>query len=278
MDAGRRQSDDHVSFCNGIHVQDFGFVHRANRESRQVIFVFRIEAGHFSGLAAHQGAARLYAAFRYAGNNLRYFFRIIFSHRHIVQKDQRLGPGTDNIIDAHGHTVNAYRVMLIQKKSQFQLGSHTVGTGNQHRFFHAGQIQFKQPAESADAGKAACGLSTGHMGFHQFHRLVSGSYIHACGLIAVAKALFHKINTLLLFAPQKKRRYYNPLQAKRQTSTNPPLQQAVSPSAQAAGAAFSHAFLIFCSNLDLSISFGVTAGYSPVKQPQQKSQRAPSAI
>ena len=86
--------------------------------------------------------------------------------------------------------------MLIQKKSQFQLGSHTVGTGNQHRFFHAGQIQFKQPAESADAGKAACGLSTGHMGFHQFHRLVSGSYIHACGLIAVAKALFHKINTL----------------------------------------------------------------------------------
>ena len=56
----------------------------------------------------------------------------------------------DDIVDTHGHQVNADSVMFAGHKGQFQFGADTVGGTHQNRPVTGGQIQGKQTAETAD--------------------------------------------------------------------------------------------------------------------------------
>ena len=166
MNAGAANPHNRVSRLHLGAVDHFLPVHKSNAKAGHIVFIHRIKAGHFRSLPADQGASGLDAALRNAGDDLGYFFRIVFSHGDIVQEKQRLSPDADYVVDAHGHAVDTDGIMLIQQKGNFQLCPHAVGAGNQNRLLHAGKIRLEQAAEAADTGNRTVSFRSGHMFFH----------------------------------------------------------------------------------------------------------------
>ncbi len=67
-----------------------------------------------------RGAARLTAAFGHARHYRLHHFRTVLADRHIlIKEEKRLGALGKDIVDAHGHRVYAYRVVLVEKKGDF---------------------------------------------------------------------------------------------------------------------------------------------------------------
>ena len=191
---GGGQRNDHISRDHGAVIDDLLFIHDAHRETRQIVFVLRVEAGHFRRFSADQRTARLDAALRHAGHQLCNSFRHIFAAGNVVQEKQGLRSTADHIVDTHSHAVDAYRVMPVHQEGQAQLRPHTVGAGNQHRLLVALQIQSKQPAEAADVIQAALVFGAGNVRLHQLHRPVSGGNVHTGRLIALGIAFLVHIS------------------------------------------------------------------------------------
>ncbi len=65
----------------------------------------------FGRFAAQQRRARLAASIRDTGDENFELFGIDRSDGHVVKNKQRLGPDTGQIIDQHGHQIDADRVV-----------------------------------------------------------------------------------------------------------------------------------------------------------------------
>ncbi len=118
----------------------------------QVVVIAVVHAGHFGGLAAHQGATGLQATFGDAADHR-------FGHVHrqlaggvVVEEEQGLGALHGHVVHAHGDEVDADAVMAAGVDGQAQLGADAVGAGDQHRLAVALR-QAHQRAEAADAGQ-----------------------------------------------------------------------------------------------------------------------------
>ena len=153
MNTARRECNQDIPFLLGVQIQNLLLIHQTNCKTSHVIFIDRIEARHFSGFAANQCTASLYAAFCHTGNNFCNLFRNILAQCNIVQEELRLCTTANNIIDAHCHAVNADGVVSVHQECDFQLCTNAVCTGNEYWMFHAGYVQFIQSAETADAGQ-----------------------------------------------------------------------------------------------------------------------------
>ncbi len=69
-----------------------------------------------------------------AGNDGFDFLRFVAADGHVIEKFERLGALRQDIIDAHRHSVDTDRIVLIHSESQFQFGADTVGAAHQNRF------------------------------------------------------------------------------------------------------------------------------------------------
>ena len=49
----------------------------------------------------------------------------------VVEEKHGLRAAGDNVVDAHGHQVDAHGVVLVHVKGQLQLGAHAVGARHQ---------------------------------------------------------------------------------------------------------------------------------------------------
>ena len=189
MHAAGGQGDEHVPLLHGFLIQNFALVHHAYAETGQVVFVLGVEAGHLGGLTAHQRAARLHAALGHAAHDLRHALGHVLAHSHVVQKELGLCAAADDVVDAHGHAVDAHGVMLVHQKGQLELGAHAVGAADQHRALDARHVQLKQATEAADALQHAGNHGAGHVLLHQLNGAVAGGDVHPRGLVACAFAL-----------------------------------------------------------------------------------------
>ena len=63
--------------------------------------------------------------------------------------------GADDVVDAHGHAVDADGVVLVHQLGQAELGAHAVGAGDQHRLLHPGNGQAEAAAEAAHVVQTA---------------------------------------------------------------------------------------------------------------------------
>ena len=196
---GGRQSDDHIAGLHGVIAQDLFLVHDAHGKTGQIVLVLRHHARVLGRLAAHQRAIGLHAALGHALDDLGDLFRDVAAAGDVVQEHQRLCTGADDVVDAHGHTVDADGVVLVHDHGDLQLGAHTVGAGDQHRVLVAGAVQFKQAAKAAQPADAVLVHGAGHILLHQFDRTVTGGDVHACCGVAFRIALFHGV-TLLTFS------------------------------------------------------------------------------
>ena len=66
-------------------------------EAGQVVLVHGIEAGHLSGLAAHQGALGLAAALGDAGDDVRNAAGVVLAAGDVVQEEQGGGPAAEDV-------------------------------------------------------------------------------------------------------------------------------------------------------------------------------------
>ena len=81
--------------------------------------------------------------------------------------------------------------MLVHQEGQLQLGAHTVGAGDQHRLFHAGQIGGKHTAEAAQSAHDAGDVGGFYHGLDALDRLISGGDVHAGGGVGLRVRVFH---------------------------------------------------------------------------------------
>ena len=149
MNAGGSQRDDHVPFRHFRLVQNLLFIHNAHGEARKIVVLRGHQAGVLCGLAADERRAGLDAALRHAAHDLGDFLRHVFAAGDVIQKEQGLCAHADDVVDAHGHGVDADGVVLIHEDGQFDLGAAAVGAGDQHRLLHPGNGQAEAAAEAA---------------------------------------------------------------------------------------------------------------------------------
>ena len=154
MNTGRSQTQNHITRLNFAAIDDFRFFYRADRKTSQIVFTIRIHGRHFSCFTTDQRAASLLATESHAFDHVRGCRHIEFAASEIIEEEQRLGTLHQNVVDAHRNQIDTNRVMLIQMKCQFQLGTNAVGTRDQHRFFEF-FADFKHRAKTTDTGHDA---------------------------------------------------------------------------------------------------------------------------
>ena len=134
MHAGRRKPDEHIARLNRRPVHDLRSLHAADGEAGQIVLILVVHAGHLRGLAADERGARLDAAVGHAGDDLFEHRRVVLAAGDVIEEEQRLGSLRHDVVDAHGHAVDADRVMLVHELGDDELRAHTIGAGDEHRF------------------------------------------------------------------------------------------------------------------------------------------------
>ena len=191
----------HITGCHGLIAQDLFLIHNAHGEAGQIVLLLRHHARVLGSLAAYQCTIGLHAALGHALDDVGDLFRHVAAAGDIIEEHQRLCTGADDIVDAHGHAVDADGVVLIHDHGHLQLGAHTVGAGDQHRVLVTGAIQLKQAAKAAQTADAVLVHGTGDILLHQLHRAVTGGNVHACCGVAFRIALFHVLTLLTFWRP-----------------------------------------------------------------------------
>lgn len=181
--AGGRQTNQRVAFGDGRPVDDIGLFCDTDGETGKIILVRVIHAGHFGGFAADEGAFGLYATVGHAGDDLFEQRRVVLAARDVVEEEQRFGALGCNVVDTHGHAVDADLIVLVRHLGDHELGAHAVGAGNQHRFAVAEGGEIKQATEASDAADHAGTARAGHVRFDALDYLVAGFDTDSCLLI-----------------------------------------------------------------------------------------------
>ncbi len=193
VDAARGQGEHHVARLHPLIVDDLFSVHHADGKAREVVVVSLHGAGMLGGLAADEGAARLYAALRHAGDQRRHLFRLVSADGDVVEEEERLCPAADDVVDAHGHAVDAHGVVSVHELGDALLGAHAVGAGDEDRLPHPGKVGREETAKAADTGHDAGDKRALHMFFHEPYALVARLDVDAGRGIRCGMGVFHSV-------------------------------------------------------------------------------------
>ena len=199
MDAAGRKRKDHITRLHLTVINEFGLVHNADTEARQIVVIRSHDTGVLGSLTADERAAGLHTTLSHTGNQCSDLFRLISANGNVVQEKQRLCPAADNIVDTHGHAVDTHGVMLVHALCDADLGTHAVSSGNQNRLGYSGKLWGKQSPEAADIGDNAGDHGTGNVLFHELDALIAGLDIHA-GVTVAVRITTHMLFSLSQFA------------------------------------------------------------------------------
>ena len=186
MHAGGGKADQHVAFDNRGTIDYGGLLGHAHGETGQIVLVLVVHARHLGGLAAHQRTAGLTAAVGDTRDDGLDLLGFVAPHGHVVEEHQRFGALRQHVVDAHGHGINADRVVLVHLEGQLEFGSHAVGPAHEHRFLHLEGRKIEHTAEGADIAHHTQTRGRGHMLFDAPHHFVSGFEIHASLFITLS--------------------------------------------------------------------------------------------
>ncbi len=190
MDAAGGDAHQHVTDFHLRTVDQFALFDDAGSETGDVVFPVTVHARHLGGFAADQGAARLAAAFRHAGDNGFHLLGNIMAQRHIVEEEQRLGALRQHVVDAHRHRVDADGVVLVHGEGDLELRTHAVGAAHQDRLLVTEGRQVEHTAERPDAAHPTGALGRCHMLFDAPDHFVARFQAHACLFIINCHIVF----------------------------------------------------------------------------------------
>ena len=146
------------------------------------------------GLAADKRTACLYAALCHARNYLCYLFGIVLSAGYVVKEELRLCSAADDVVYAHSHAVDTYRVVLVKQKSYLYLCAYAVSARYKHRLVYARHIKLKKSAKAAYAVENALCDCPCNVLLHKLDCLVTCGNVNSRVLVAVRIAVIVHIS------------------------------------------------------------------------------------
>ncbi len=150
---GRRQADEGVTDPDATGPEDAVALHHADGEPHEVELAGLHDAGVFGRLPAEEGGPHLPAALGHAGDEIRHLGRIEVPDRDVVEQEQRLRPLAHEVVDAHGHEVEADRVEAGDLLGNECLGADAVGAGDEDGLAVAAGGQLEEATEAAEAAE-----------------------------------------------------------------------------------------------------------------------------
>ncbi len=177
------QGDQGIPFADLATVDDLALLDHADAETGDVVVIPLIHARHLGGFAAHQGTAGLLATFTDAGDHGGGGVHIQLAGGVVVEEEQGLGTLHDEIVDAHGHQIDAHGVVFFQIDGQAQLGAHPISAGDQHRLLVARRDLTQGPKAAKTTKDFRTTSAFGHA-LDTFNQCIAGIDIHASILVA----------------------------------------------------------------------------------------------
>ena len=177
------QADHHIPVGDVRAIHDLLVLRDANDKSRQVIVSLRVHPRHLRRFSPHKGTSRFPASLGNSLQNLPAGIRIQFSTGKVIQKKEGPGPLDNNVVHAHGHEVNSYRLVTTHPDSNLEFCANSIRGGNQNGMLHAISKDGVKGREIPQAG-----FYLGRPGFpHNLGNIVdkplSFFNIHTCFLI-----------------------------------------------------------------------------------------------
>ncbi len=117
MRTRRRQAEDNVTRDDRRPVDDCRLLDDADGKAGQIVLAVGIHPGHFGRFAADQRAAGQFAASGDALDDIGGDVDVQPAAGKIVKKEQRRGPETQDVVDAHSDKVNVDGVVLLSRES-----------------------------------------------------------------------------------------------------------------------------------------------------------------
>ncbi len=126
VQAGGTHGDDRIAHAYLLWAQQLVCFDHADGGGGHIVVIWVHHTWVLSGLAAQQGCTGLDAAFGDAADDVCDFLRHHFSGGDIVLQEQWLSTAHDEVVDAHGHQVDADGVVLIHRLGDNKLRTHAV--------------------------------------------------------------------------------------------------------------------------------------------------------
>ncbi len=145
----RGEPEQHVALDHVPRQRPAAF-HRPDRETREVEIVAGIHARHLRRLATDERGARLAAAVGDPLDQPRRVLHVEPTRRVIVEKEQRLRPLADQIVDAHRHEVDPDPAEFAAIDGHAELGAHPVRRRHEDRIGVPRGLQIEQRPEPAE--------------------------------------------------------------------------------------------------------------------------------
>jgi hypothetical protein len=150
VQADRGQPDDRVARRDPVGVGHRVELDQADDRAGQVEVVGPVHARHLGGLAAQQRAAVRAAGAVHAGHHQRGDLGVQLAHRQVVQEEQRVRAGHQDVVDAVVHQVRADGVVAAHGGGDEDLRADAVGRTHQRALGVA-----REPEQAAEAAQAA---------------------------------------------------------------------------------------------------------------------------
>ena len=168
-----------VSYFHFRPVNEFGFLNDTGGIPRDIVFPILVHARHFGRFTAHEGAARLAASFRHAGDDGLHLGRDVVTEGYIVQEDKGFSALCEHIVHAHRHGVDADGIVLVHREGDLELGAHTVGAAHEDRLLDAQGREVEHAAEGADVPHRPDPARGCHMLFDPADHFIPRFEVHA---------------------------------------------------------------------------------------------------
>ena len=196
MDACRRKANEHVAILYGFPGDYLVPVYDADAKSGQIIVVFGIKAGHFSGFTAEERTARFFAGMGNALDDGSDLDRIQFADGNVIEEKQRFRTLYEHVVDGHGNAVLTDCIMLVHHDSQAQFRPNPVGTADENRFLYLAVHKGKESAKSAEVTEYFRAVRRLYRIFHEFYGFVAGIDIYAS--VCIGQTFFIREHIFLL--------------------------------------------------------------------------------
>src|SRR6185437_4918468 len=193
------EADHSVAGTHGTAVDDRVLLHDADAESGKIVVLTVVNARHLRGLPANEGGTGLRAALDDAAHH---GFRHIdpkLAGGVVVEKEERLRALHGDIVGAHGHQIDADRIVPPGVYREAQLRADAIGPGHQH-WVPVTRWQLHQRAEAADAGQHLRPSRTRDERLDALDELVAGVDVDTGVAIRHAAAFTHQI--ALVYRPE----------------------------------------------------------------------------
>ena len=170
----RGQTDEDVSGLHPVHPEHGVALHDTDGEPGQVEFAGAHGSGMFGHLSPEQGTAGPATAVGHAGDERLHLVGDELPGDHVVEEEQRLRSQADQVVDAHGHEVDADGVETSGVAGHERLGPHTVGGGHENGLGETSGVEGEAAAEATDAPENFGPRRRGHVLTDALHGAVAG--------------------------------------------------------------------------------------------------------